>query len=158
MLFTMSMRMCSLASNVHGEHNRNTTLNNTHCNSSQAFDEVSKTFRTVALAADTITAARISQARRRPIQVVTVSTTRVAGSKDLSNPSRPLTGTSPWSAVMVTPARPFYFLLCVLMAWPRGQVRLLIRCLQCGVNGEIGIKLGEGRRRWGPGVPKCPEP
>src|SRR3974390_1964069 len=93
MLFTMSIRRCALASNVHGEHNRNTTLNNTHCNSSQAFDEVSKTFRTVALAADTITAARISQGRGRPIQVGTVSTTRVAGNKDLSNRSRPLTGT-----------------------------------------------------------------
>ena len=70
MLFTMSMRMCSLASNVHGEHSRNTTLNSTHCSSSQEFDEVSKILRTMALTADTITAARISHARRLPIQVL----------------------------------------------------------------------------------------
>ena len=61
-LFTMSMRMCSLASKVHGEHSRKTTLNSTHCNSSQALDDVSKTLRTIALTADTITATRISQA------------------------------------------------------------------------------------------------
>src|SRR5262245_8680037 len=51
-LFTMSMRMCSLASNVQGEHSRNTMLNSTHCNSSQEFDDISKTFRTVALIAE----------------------------------------------------------------------------------------------------------
>src|SRR6202142_2604112 len=61
-LFTMSMRMCSLASSVHGEHTRNTALNSTHCNSSQEFDEVSKILRTEELTADTTTAARISQA------------------------------------------------------------------------------------------------
>jgi hypothetical protein len=34
MLFTMSMRMCSFDSSVHGAHNRNTIPNNTHCSSS----------------------------------------------------------------------------------------------------------------------------
>src|SRR5664279_2865153 len=56
-LFMMSIRMCSLASRVHGEHSRNTTLNNTHCSSSQEFDEVSNIFRTVALAAVVVSAA-----------------------------------------------------------------------------------------------------
>ena len=73
MLFTMSMRMCSLASSVQGEHSRNTMLNSTHCSSSQEFDEVSKILRTVALTAETTTAARISHARRLPIQVVMAS-------------------------------------------------------------------------------------
>ena len=45
-LFRMSMRMCSLASSVHGEQSRNTALNSTHCSSSQEFDEVSNTLRT----------------------------------------------------------------------------------------------------------------
>ena len=53
-----------------GEHKRNTTLNRTHCNSSHELEEVSKTFRTAALTADTITAARTSQATRLPIQAV----------------------------------------------------------------------------------------
>src|SRR5450759_933633 len=56
MLFTMSMRMCSLSSSVQGAHSRNTALNSTHCNSSQEFDEVSKILRTVALTAETTTA------------------------------------------------------------------------------------------------------
>ena len=84
MLFTMSMRMCSLASSVHGEHSKNTMLNSTHCSSSQEFDEVSKILRTVALTADTTTAARISHAMRLPIQVVMASITRVTGSNALS--------------------------------------------------------------------------
>ncbi len=95
MLFTMSMRMCSLESRVHGEHSRNTMLNSTHCSSSQEFDEVSKILRTLALAADTTTAARISHDTRLPIQVLTASTTRVAGSNVLSIASRPLTCISP---------------------------------------------------------------
>ena len=65
---TMSMRICSLSSSVHGEHSRNTTLNSTHCSSSQELDEVSKTLRTMALTADTITATRISHASRLPVQ------------------------------------------------------------------------------------------
>ena len=48
-------------------------LNSTHCSSSQEFDEVSKILRTVALTAETTTAARISQARRLPIQMVMAS-------------------------------------------------------------------------------------
>ena len=78
-LFTMSMRMCSLASSVHGEHSRNTMLNSTHCSSSQEFDDVSKILRTVALAAETSTAARISQDRRLPIQVLIASIRRLNG-------------------------------------------------------------------------------
>src|SRR6266567_622003 len=40
-LLTISIRMCSLSSSVHGEHNRKTTLNSTHCSSSHELDEVS---------------------------------------------------------------------------------------------------------------------
>ena len=61
MLLTMSMRMCSFDSSVHGAHSRNTTPNSTHCSSSQEFDDVSNSLRTMALTADTMTAARISQ-------------------------------------------------------------------------------------------------
>ena len=43
-LFTMSMRMCSFASSVHGEHSRKTMLNSTHCSSSQEFDDMSNSF------------------------------------------------------------------------------------------------------------------
>src|ERR1051326_3069083 len=82
-LLTMSIRICSLASSVHGEHSKNTTLNNTHCSSSQAFEETLKTLRTMALTAETTTAARISQASRFPSQVLTASTPRVAGSNAL---------------------------------------------------------------------------
>ena len=87
MLFTMSMRMCSLESSVHGEQSRNTMLNSTHCSSSQEFDDVSKTLRTVALAADTNTAARMSQDRRLPIQVFIASIRRLSGSSALINES-----------------------------------------------------------------------
>src|SRR5574338_224270 len=87
-LFTMSIRMCSLASNVQGEQSRNTALNSTHCNSSQELDDVSKTLRTVAFTAETMTAARISHATRFPIQVLNASTTRVDGSNADSNASR----------------------------------------------------------------------
>src|SRR6266700_2284615 len=90
-LFTISMRMCSLASNVHGEHNKNTMLKSTHCNSSHEFDEVSKILRTVALTAETTTAARMSHAIRFPSHVVTASIARVTGSNAVSNASRPLT-------------------------------------------------------------------
>ena len=71
--FTMSIRICSLSSSVHGEHSRNTTLNSTHCSSSQELDEVSKTLRTMALTADTITASRISHASRLPVHRVNAS-------------------------------------------------------------------------------------
>lgn len=82
------MRMCSLASSVHGEHIKNTTLKSTHCNSSHEFDEVSKILRTVALAADTMTAAKISHATRLPIQVVAASMMRDTGSNADSNASK----------------------------------------------------------------------
>ena len=70
-------------------------LNSTHCSSSQEFDEVSKILRTVALSAETTTAARISHAMRLPIQVVTASITRVTGSNAFSNASRAPTCISP---------------------------------------------------------------
>ncbi len=76
----MSMRMCSLASSVHGEHSKKTMLKSTHCNSSQEFDDVSKILRTLALTAETITAASMSHAIRLPTQVVAASITRVTGS------------------------------------------------------------------------------
>src|SRR3954465_13738783 len=77
MLLTMSMRICSLSSIVHGEHSRKTMLNSSHCSSSQEFDEVSNTLRITALTADTITASRISQARRLPVQRVNASIPRL---------------------------------------------------------------------------------
>src|SRR6185437_4251093 len=64
---------CSLSRSVHGEHSRKTTLNSTHCSSSHEFEEVSNTLRTVALTADMMTAARISHARRLPVQRVNAS-------------------------------------------------------------------------------------
>ena len=48
-------------------------LNSTHCSSSQAFDETSKTLRTVALPADTRMAMRTIRAKNWPIQRLTVS-------------------------------------------------------------------------------------
>src|SRR5258705_2891936 len=71
--FTMSIRMCSLSSNVQGEHSRNTMLNSTHCSSSHELEETSKLLRTMALAAETITATKMSQARRLPVHRVNTS-------------------------------------------------------------------------------------
>src|SRR5437763_233654 len=71
----MSMRMCSLSRSVHDAHRRNTALNNTHCNSSQEFDDMSNTLRTVALTADTTTAARMAHATHLPICVLMASIT-----------------------------------------------------------------------------------
>src|SRR5262249_49366933 len=70
-LLMMSMRMCSLESSVQGEHNRNIAPNITHCSSSHAFDEVSNTFRIVALVAEMITTIRISQDKTFPIRKLT---------------------------------------------------------------------------------------
>jgi len=44
-----------------------TALNKTHCSSSQALDEMSKTLRTIALMLDTATAARINQLAALPV-------------------------------------------------------------------------------------------
>ena len=88
MLFTMSMRMCSLSSSVHGEHSRNTTLNNIHCSSSQEFDEVSNTLRTVALAADTTTATRISHESQRPSRALNASMVPLTLSSALRSASK----------------------------------------------------------------------
>src|SRR6266702_5150800 len=80
MLFTMSMRMCSFTDSVHGEHSRKTALNSTHCSSSQAFEEVSNTFRTLALLAETSTATRTSQLTHLPTRELKASMARLAGS------------------------------------------------------------------------------
>src|SRR3954447_20339263 len=77
MALTMSMRMCSLSSSVQGEHSRNTAENSTHCSSSQEFDDVSSVLRTMALIVEMMTASRISQASRLPVQVVNASIPRL---------------------------------------------------------------------------------
>ena len=55
--------------------------NRTHCSSSQAFDDVSKTLRTVALAAEMITTIRISQDNTLPTRKLTASMARLSLSK-----------------------------------------------------------------------------
>ncbi len=62
-------------------------LNNTHCSSSQEFDEVSRVLRTIALAADTTTATRISHARRFPVQRVNASIPRLTFRSDCNDRS-----------------------------------------------------------------------
>ena len=52
-------------------------LNSTHCSSSQELEEVSKVLRTIALIAETITATRISHARRLPVHRVNASIPRL---------------------------------------------------------------------------------
>src|SRR5712675_1041228 len=85
MLLTMSIRICSLSSRVQDEHSRKTTLNSTHCSSSQELDEVSKVLRTMALTADTTTATRISQARRLPVHLVNASIPRLIFKSDCND-------------------------------------------------------------------------
>ena len=77
MLFTMSMRMCSLSSSVHDATIRNTAPNSTHCSSSHEFEETSNSLRMTALTADTMTAARISQASVLPMRKLIASMTRL---------------------------------------------------------------------------------
>src|SRR5262249_57811685 len=93
--FTMSMRMCSLDRRVHGEHSRKIIPNSTHCNSSQAFDDVSNSLRTVALVAEMMTTIRISQDSTLPIR-------KLSASMKLLSLSKPATcdppGRSPVSA------------------------------------------------------------
>ena len=60
-----------------GEHSRKTTLNSTHCSSSQELEEVSNVLRTIALSAEMMTASRISHARRLPVQRVNASIPRL---------------------------------------------------------------------------------
>src|SRR5690606_16411436 len=67
---------------VHGAHIRKTTLYRTHCSSSHEFEDVSKSFRTVAFVADTRTAIRISHDRYCPTARLKASMTRVRGSSD----------------------------------------------------------------------------
>src|SRR4051794_17340037 len=88
-LLTISIRICSLSSNVHGEHSRNTTLNNTHCSSSHEFEEVSNVLRTMAFTAEMITAVRINHARRLPVQRVNASIPRLKFSSDCNDRSSP---------------------------------------------------------------------
>src|SRR6266702_610074 len=88
-LLTMSIRMCSLSSNVHDEHSRKTMLNSTHCSSSQELEEVSKVLRTVALIAETMTATRISHASRLPVQRVNASILRLNFKSDCNEKPSP---------------------------------------------------------------------
>ena len=62
-------------------------LNSTHCSSSQEFDDVSKILRTMALTAETTTAARMSQDRRLPSQVFMASIRRLNGRSVLRSES-----------------------------------------------------------------------
>src|SRR5258707_15807158 len=103
------MRICSFDSSVHGEHIRNTMLNSTHCNSRHEFDDVSKILRTLALTADTTTAARMSQDRRLPIQVFMASIRRLNGRSVLrieSTSDSPPRGLMRQVALLHPPARP----------------------------------------------------
>src|SRR5215208_1794660 len=84
-LLTMSMRICSLSSSVHGEHSRKTMLNSTHWSSSQELEETSKLLRTIALTADTTTARRISHARRLPVHLVNASIPRLIFRSDCND-------------------------------------------------------------------------
>src|SRR5450432_776860 len=85
MVLTMSIRICSLSRSVQDEHSRKTTLNSTHCSSSQELDEVSKVLRTIALSADTTTATRISHARRLPSHRVNASIPRLTFKSDCND-------------------------------------------------------------------------
>ena len=91
MLFTMSMRMCSFAKSVHDAQMRNTAENRYHCNSSQEFEELEKTLRTMALTVATNTAARMSQATHLPSFKFSASIARLSLSRACkpSSPSRP---------------------------------------------------------------------
>src|SRR6266849_7389497 len=89
MLLTISIRICSLSSSVQGEHSRKTMLNSTHCSSSQELDEVSSVLRTIAFAADTTTATKISHARCFPVQRVNASIPRLTFRSDCNDRSSP---------------------------------------------------------------------
>ena len=84
----MSMRMCSLASSVQGEHSKNTMLNSTHCNSSHEFDEVSKTLADGGIGSGDEYGGHISHAIRFPIQVVTRRLRALTAAMPSSNASR----------------------------------------------------------------------
>ena len=106
----MSMRMCSLASRVHGEHSRNTTLNSTHCSSSQEFDEVSKILRTVALARRDQHGGQDQPGHAFANPGVDRVDSAAIGSNALSNASRAPTSISPRPAAGAA-GRSFYFCL-----------------------------------------------
>src|SRR5437868_3364843 len=134
MLLTISMRICSLSSSVHDEHSRNTMLNSSHCSSSHEFDEVSNTLRTVALTADTITASRISQASRLPVQRVNASMARLKVKSDCN--VHPPDGAS---AVLTAQAR--------TAACPgRARSRRTIPARRVAVNWKFVDIKGEYRR------------
>ena len=63
---TISIRMCSLDKSVQGEHRRKTIPNRIHCSSSQAFEDVSKTLRTVAFVAEMMTTITMSKDKSLP--------------------------------------------------------------------------------------------
>src|SRR5262245_2286993 len=89
-LLMMSMRMCSFDSSVQGEHRRNIAPKMIHCSSSQALEDVSKTLRTVALAAEMSTTIRISQDRTLPIRKLTASMPRLSLSKPCTRSPCPM--------------------------------------------------------------------
>ena len=67
----MSMRMCSFSSRSRPRTSRNTAPNSYHCNSSQAFELMSNTLRTIALLGETRHAPTMtSQATHLPIRSV----------------------------------------------------------------------------------------
>src|SRR6266849_905615 len=76
-LFTMSMRICSLSSNVHDAPTRKMMLNKTHWSSSQELDETPNTLRMTALMAETRTATSTSQLSVRPTERLAASMARL---------------------------------------------------------------------------------
>ena len=63
------MRICSLSISVQAVQSMKTAPNRYHWSSSQAFDEVPMTLRTMALIAETRIAITIAQAAIRPIHL-----------------------------------------------------------------------------------------
>ena len=101
-------------------------LNSTHCSSSQEFDEVSNTLRTMALTADTNTAARMSQDSRLPSQVLMASIRRLNG----SSASRIESTSGPRRAACVTGR---------FAASPRSAVRSASRASPANPKGPAAV-------------------
>jgi hypothetical protein len=66
---------------VHGEQSMKITLNMIHCSSSHAFEEMPKSLRLIAFAAETMTTTTISQETHLPSRNVTESIARLTASK-----------------------------------------------------------------------------
>jgi len=101
-LLMMSMRMCSLRSNVQGEHKRKTTENRIHCSSSHVFELWSNNFRMMALPVETRIAAKSAQESHLPNRELIASMTRLNASNackpdPLRNAPR---RASPWSGAL----------------------------------------------------------